>query len=255
MTLRKRLRRYARRLITAQYKRARELRLGIPGPLVHRHDRDLNVDLDLVLAHYRLKKPDITFLQVGAFDGVARDPISPLVDKYNLRGILIEPQKEFFNRLTQAYSRFNGADRFKFFNVVIAEKDGVVPFYRIASDAKGPDWLHAIASLDRNNIIRHAKYAPGIEAHIVAEQLEALSFSTLLQKCSSPYIDLLQIDAEGYDAKLIKEFNVPARKPAIINFEHKLLELDEYEQTLNMLLDLNYRIAVSNTDTLAYRNA
>jgi FkbM family methyltransferase len=255
MNLRKQLKRYGRTLITRQYKRARALRLGMPGPLVHRPDRELVVDLDLVLAHYRLTQPDITFLQVGAFDGVTGDPISPLVDKYNLRGILVEPQKEFFAKLKQTYSRFTGADRFTFFNAVIAEKDGAVPFYRIAPDAKGPDWLHQIASLDRNNIVRHAKFLPAIESQIIVEQLEALSFDTLLQRSSTSHVDILQIDAEGFDAKLLRMFNVSIRKPPIVRFEHKHLGAEEYEQTLNMLLDAGYRISVGSTDTLAYRNA
>ena len=65
-------------------------------------------------------------------------------------------------------------------------------------------------------------------------------------------MDLLQIDAEGYDSELLRLFDLPRRKPAIVRFEHTHLSRPDYESCLTLLIDLGYRIAIYGGDTLAY---
>src|SRR5438552_1031180 len=79
----------------------REGRVGHP-------EADLGVTLDRLLANYRHGHSEICFLQVGAFDGVLGDPIYPLIEKYDLRGYLLEPQRDAFARLKANYARFAG---------------------------------------------------------------------------------------------------------------------------------------------------
>ena len=67
-----------------------------------------------------------------------------------------------------------------------------------------------------------------------------------------PGIDLLQVDAEGYDAEILRLFDIPRRKPAIIQFEHKHLGRRDVEACLNLLIDEGYKISICGSDTLAY---
>lgn len=211
---------------------------------------ELTVTLDLVVAHYRQTHSDLCFLQVGAFDGVSNDVLHPLVRKYGLRGFLVEPQQDAFAKLKANYS---DDPRLVFVNAAIGATDGAVPLYRIRPEAKGPEWLHQIASFDKNVIMKHADQVPGLEAFLQVENVPCMSFSSLYKKFGIERVDLLQIDAEGYDAELLRLFDVPSRLPAIIRFEHKHLRLRDYERCLEALISDGYQVTVTGSeDTLAY---
>src|SRR5580698_10060540 len=49
------------------------------------------------------RQPDIFFLQIGAHDGLTKDPIAPLVRQHHWRGLLVEPQKQVFAQLIKNY--------------------------------------------------------------------------------------------------------------------------------------------------------
>jgi FkbM family methyltransferase len=213
---------------------------------------ELAVTLDLVLAHYRQTHPDPCFLQIGAFDGVSNDVLYPLVRKYGLRGFLVEPQKDAFARLKANYS---DVPRLVFVNAALGSTDGTVPFYRIKPEAQGPPWLPQIASFDKDVIMKHTSQVPGLETLLQVENVPCMTFSSLYQKFGIDRIDLLQIDAEGYDAELLRLFDIPSRLPAIVRFEHKHLRLPDYENCVEALMSAGYSVTVGGSeDTLAYRN-
>ncbi len=211
---------------------------------------ELSLDLDMVLSHYRVEHPNVRYLQVGAFDGVSGDPIYPLIERHALQGILIEPQKDAFERLKTNYSGFRN---FQFVNAAISDHDGYSNLFRIRPGARGPEWLHQIASFDRNVLMWHAHMAPNLESMIETEQVRCLTFETLFKEIGIKGVDLLQVDAEGFDAEILRLFNLPVRKPAIVRFEHKHLSIADHERSIGLLVSQGYRVAASASDTLAYR--
>src|SRR5580692_5233133 len=48
---------------------------------------------------------ELTFIQVGAFDGITRDPLRKYIDKCGWRGVLVEPQGRAASQLRELYSR------------------------------------------------------------------------------------------------------------------------------------------------------
>jgi hypothetical protein len=62
---------------------------------------------------------------------------------------------------------------------------------------------------------------------------ETISFETLLDRFKWSKLDLLQVDAEGFDAEIIKMFPFDRLKPAIIHFEANILKAE-----LENLLDI-----------------
>lgn len=209
----------------------------------------LSVDLDLVLSHYRIEHSEVRYLQVGAFDGISGDPIYPLIERHHLQGIVLEPQKDAFERLQANYARF---PHFHLVNAAIADHDGFASMYRIHPDAQGPAWLHQIAGFDRKVLMRHAHMVPNLESMIVTEQVRCLTFATLFAELGVERVDMLQLDAEGHDAELLRLFDVPSRRPAIVNFEHKHLSVADHEKSIALLVGQGYRVAGSVSDTLAY---
>jgi FkbM family methyltransferase len=210
----------------------------------------LFLDLDMVLSHYRVAHPGVRYLQVGAYDGVAGDPIYPLIERHDLQGVLIEPQKDAFERLKTNYARF---PHFHFVNAAVAAHNGFSNLYRIRPGACGPEWLHQIASFDRSVLMAHAHMVPNLESMIETEHVRCLTFDTLFKEIGIEHVDLLQVDAEGFDAEILHLFNIPVRKPAIVRFEHKHLSIAEHEKSIGLLASQGYRIAASGSDTLAYR--
>ena len=203
---------------------------------------ELSLDLDMVLSHYRIEHPNVCYLQIGAFDGVSGDPIYPLIARHNLQGVVVEPQKDAFDRLKANYARFS---QFLFVNAAVTDRDGWSDLFRIRPGARGPEWLHQIASFDRNVLMRHAHMVPGLESMIEREQVRCLTFETLFKETGVESVDLLQIDAEGFDAEILRLFDIPFRKPAIVRFEHKHLSIEDHEKSIDLLVSHGYRIASS----------
>jgi FkbM family methyltransferase len=223
-----------------------------PSTYLRSHDAELEVTLDSIVSDYGRTHPDIYFLQVGAFDGISTDPLYPLIDKHALKGILVEPQREFFDRLKANYARFEES-RFLFVNAAIAETDTTRPFYRVTSRADGPEWLHGIASLDRAVLMRHRSAIPELDSLVESENVRCVTFSSLFRECRIKHVDLLQIDAEGFDGVILRLFDIPNRRPAIVRFEHKHLSTWDYKSCLSLLIHQGYKVAISRTgDTLAY---
>lgn len=212
-------------------------------------EAELSMTLDLVLCHYRLRHPNPFCIEVGAFDGVTDDPIYPLVEKHALQGILVEPQKHAFEKLRANYARF--ADRFMLVNAAIGPDDGKRPFYRVREDVKGAEWLPQLASFDPNFAMKD-KGMRNLESFLVTEEVDCVSFSTLLARAGRAHVDLLQIDAEGYDAEILRLFDLRSRRPAIVRFEHKHLSRKQRESCVRELISLGYKLAISRNDTLAY---
>jgi FkbM family methyltransferase len=212
------------------HRRIRRYCSGVPTPLLRHPQAELEMTLDLVLSHYRITHPDVRFLQVGAFDGVFGDALYPLIERHHLSGVLVEPQPRIFERLKANYARFAATGVFVFVNAAIAAHDGAMPLYKIKADVSGPDWLYGIASFDQRVVLRHAREFPELRPLVETEDVPCYTFETLFKTFAIERVDLLQIDAEGYDAELLRLFDVPARKPAIIRFEHKHLRRRDYDE-------------------------
>ncbi|MGA2251547.1 FkbM family methyltransferase [Terracidiphilus sp.] len=212
------------------------------------------MNLDQLLAALSQKQSQIYFMQVGAFDGVTNDHLHREVRKFSLSGVAIEPQKDAFKLLQKNYSDL--AATMTFFNVAIAERDGYKPFHFVDNAPAEPVWLPQLASFRRDVILRHSDAVQDLDALIRSVNIECWSFETLFRKLNRTTVDLLYIDAEGYDGKLIWSFDVPRRMPSIIVFEHKHLMAPEYLQVLQMLTGCGYSIGLSRKnihDTIASR--
>ena len=76
------------------------------------------------------------FVQVGAHDGEMFDPLRHFILKDNWNGILIEPQKDFFNKCIQGYKHLNNLI---FVNAAIYKRRGKIVLYKAE---KAEDYSH-----------------------------------------------------------------------------------------------------------------
>ena len=89
---------------------------------------------------------------------------------------------------------------------------------------------------------------------IKAVDVEVISPQTLINKYSISQIDLLQIDAEGYDLEVIKIFDIEKTQPRAIIFENENLPKEELEECYQLLKKNNYWLQKFGRDTLAMLN-
>jgi FkbM family methyltransferase len=210
----------------------------------------LTMDLEHVAAHRMLTRPDLVFVQIGAFDGQANDPIHHLVVAHAWRGVLVEPQQRYFERLQAAYA---GVPGLTFLNVAVSGERGTRVLYTVRDGVEGlPDWAPQIASFDRATIMSHTANAPALAAALVEQPVQSVTLEDVFAAAPGP-VDLLQIDVEGYDAEIVRMLDLDRWAPSIVRFEHKHLSRGDHEECVARLVDAGYRVAVEDADTLAYR--
>jgi FkbM family methyltransferase len=202
---------------------------------------------ELILRHVNLVRgKDFFFVQVGANDGIRVDPIRKYIVEFHWRGILVEPQPKVFDTLRENY---RSEPQLHFENAAIAEQDGTLTLYCLDESVDLPVGS-AWASFKKDNVRRFlSKDAPVNEF-----QVPAVSMSTLLAKHGARSVDLLQIDTEGYDGKVLKSWMETGINPAVIRFEYPLLSRAELHSCLSALADRGYRFLKDDVDIVAYRN-
>ena len=207
-------------------------------------------------------QPKISLIQVGAFVGdTENDPIFRfLKNRPPERAstiVLIEPVAEFFEQLCHNYDTIPGV---YFENVAVAESAGIREFYRLGVDPVQfgyPDWLSQISSLDpeRMNSLWH-HYDKNLEYrrfwldHRVVERVQCTTVMDLIHKYSIDELDLLQIDTEGYDYRILRSIDFSVLRPKYINYERVHL-MDSEKPCRIMLRKAGYRLIDHGLDTLA----
>ena len=102
-----------------------------------------------------------------------------------------------------------------------------------------------ISSFYKDHLVKH-----GIkEKHIIKEKVNQISFNELLIKYSINSFDLLLIDTEGYDCRIVNDFFLKIKeiRPIII-FEWSHIKNLELENTFKTIVNNNYSFFSVNDD-------
>lgn len=197
--------------------------------------------LPFVVAHELLRNPRMTFLQVGAYDGVGEDDLRSLIVTHKLRGVLVEPQPNAFARLRQTY---RNQPNVTLLQAAIAEQEGSRDLYCKRGEAS------MAASFDREHLRRH-----GIpDGDIVAEPVACHTIESALRLAGLASVDLIQIDAEGYDWQIIRSIDFECIRPRIIRFEYRNLSPSDGDACLAHLAAQGYRFILETRDIIAHRS-
>ncbi len=233
-----------------------------PTVLVENPEAQLKMSFDFTVARLMLEidPSQMTFIQVGAYDGITNDPLHSYVKRFHWRGALLEPEPQAFARLRQTYQ---DEPQLTLMNLAVTDRDGPVKLYRIRPGAEGlPEWSRQIATLDVDTLRKHQGGMPAyglqegiqdIDRWIECIEVEGICFDHLLDHLGDSRVDLLQIDAEGYDAHLIQIFPFGRILPRLIHYEHMHLSEVDQEACLRLLVSKGYRIAIEFADTIAFR--
>lgn len=201
------------------------------------------------------KKKSVFFIQIGAHDGVSDDSIHDLIiKKNNWTGIFIEPIKYLFEKLKNNYGC---SSRFIFENIAIAQKNCVKKFYYIEKDARNsfrpslPFWYDELGSFRKSHIIKH--FGPKIDPFIVEKNINCITFDELCRRNKVCRIDLLSIDAEGYDYRILSQVDFSKYSPLAILIEYKHLSKIEKVKLAYLLKINDYKIIKYQDSLLALK--
>jgi len=193
------------------------------------------------------------FLQIGANDGIQADPISFLVRKYNLKGTLIEPIPDVFNKLKDNYSDISLNLEFRNMAITLTGSHGTMPFYIFSSsDKKEQHSLSGFSSISKKTI-ESIKAEANIKADIASINVPFESVSYFLNN-NVDDLNLLVTDVEGLDIDIVTEFIKCGVMPNIIYMEILGQPAAKYSQLIGLLTKSGYSIGGNLSDLLAYRS-
>jgi len=170
-------------------------------------------------------------IQIGANDGLRFDILNQYIKKYKTKSILVEPIKKSFIDLMENYKDYNNVI---FENVAISVNSQISHLYKIdhsKEDKYKSEHFKGIMSFDKGHLIKH-----GVKKiDIVKEEVESISINNLIKKHKLNIVDLLFVDAEGYDAYIIEDFLKTSLMRPIIIFEYLHVSNKKFKDLVDSL--------------------
>jgi FkbM family methyltransferase len=209
-----------------------------------------------VIAEFGRLNPSAFFMQIGARDGTALDPLRSEFMKREWHGVLVEPVPYVFDRLKSNYA---GNPRLILENVAIADGDGTLEFYQLPpepADSPEWEWYDALGSFRRDVVVAsHTGLIPDIEDRIVSTDVPCLTFDTLCRKHDIQRVDVVQIDTEGYDLEVLELIDFGRYQPQLVMYEHVHLEQHSKQRARELLQSRGYEVVADEMDTLGVRRS
>jgi len=211
------------------------------------------VFFDAILERFGNSRETLYVVQIGANDGVQFDPLHHFLIKnhQNIKALLLEPIEEYYINLVRNYSGFENLLPLQ---LAIHNSERQMTVYKVDNKRITYDQSHliGIASFDRNHYKRS-----GISAeHIKEESVSCAPLSEVLSNHKFPQVDILQIDAEGYDCEIVLNIDFRQIKPTIIHFEHSFSQgvttSEKLEKVIGFLNKNGYQIVIEESDATAY---
>lgn len=195
--------------------------------------------------------PEAVFVEIGANDGEQHDHLRPLILGRAWRGVMVEPVPYVFERLRRNYGSI---DRIALENAAIAEREGELPFYYLRPPADSeraslPSWYDGTGSLSRKTLLGHADKIPALEQRLIEARVPSLTLESLCRKHRIERLDLLAIDTEGYDARILDSIDLAARHPRMIVYEHFHLDPAERRRCRERIEGYGYEAIEEGFDT------
>lgn len=202
-----------------------------------------------------LPKKQIYFVQVGSNDGISNDPLRKKIVKYDWKGILIEPSPIPFAKLKKIYDKNSNIE---VLNIAITESGEKLNFYKVSDlllnggfSKKVPHWYDQLGSFVKENIEKHF-HQDGIPLHYIEEiSVETSTLNYLLNKRNISSLDVLHVDAEGYDIEVLKSIDLKKIPTKLIIFEHMHIEGNKKKNFISYLKKLGYKIFIFHDDIIA----
>lgn len=219
--------------------------------------RPLAEELDIWIDSFsKTQKRSINFIQVGASDGLRWDPVRRFIIRDKWNGVLIEPLEPVFNMLVNNYA-YVKQNNLKFENCAISEKNGSIMFWSYSED-----FLNSLSievklfylrksSLDKAQVEKSLLGIKNSDKIIRSYEATSKPLSEIISKYfPNNDVDLVFIDAEGFDDHVIRTINFEKCTPTAIVYESHNLG-DRNDAIEDYLSKKGYTIKKLGGDTVA----
>lgn len=197
---------------------------------------------------------NVRFLQIGANDGLRNDPIREFIVRDDWNGIFVEPVPYAFDELKRNYSSIKERE-LSYVNAAIGNGDSLT-FWTFRRDFLGRqckedrmDYLRK-SSFSIDHLKKFYGHREDFDDIIESLAIPCCTLSGLLENhWTGGDLDLLVIDAEGYEKEILDEIDCIESKPKAILYEsHHLTSAPEIE---NNLRNHGYQLLNLGGDTFA----
>jgi FkbM family methyltransferase len=207
---------------------------------------------DRLIALFAEIFPDAFVVQIGANDGTAGDPLVEGFRKSRWSGLLVEPVPHLYELLV---ARYRDRPEVQTERAAISTRDGEAPLYRLRTvPGQTPEWFNQLATLDREVLLKHRSSIPEIDSLLIEERVPTVRLDTLLARHGISRIDLLVIDAEGYDLEILRTLDLTRFRPTLLMFEHQHLSENDKQASFALLRTAGYDFRETpEGDAIAWR--
>lgn len=183
------------------------------------------IEKQLVLEFFGHRREGF-FIEVGANDPKGGSQ-TWLLEENNWRGILVEPQSAFYQRL-----------------VTERPHSKVYQAACSAPEKRGTATLH-LAVFNGFATLQQQEDSHGIE-FIGIETVPILTLDDILEKEGNPKVDFVSIDVEGGEVDVLRGFNLERHRPALVLIEDGVRNLDKHRAMTRRGYKLVKRTVLNN---------
>ena len=190
--------------------------------------------------------PPPNILQVGACDGLCDDPLHHFLTTRPCRAHLLEPLPENFQILQKTYAAHPHITLHC--EALTDTASGTATLH--VPEGGGPTKPHAtfdplLHKTIRIDAIRHGATRP--------VEVRTITITDFCRREHITHFHIIQIDAEGMDARLVTSILRAGLRPAILNFEHLHIKTCEVKPLFTLLETCGYHWLHDNLNTCCIR--
>lgn len=219
--------------------------------------------LNEFLDDFSRKHSPVTFLQVGANDGLVSDPLHKFIKRDNWRGVMLEPQPNVYSQyLVKTHKK---RPEIIAINAALDTGDGMSTLYVLNVSAER--WATGLSSFKKSVLIdtindgsirkkakkRGVRLPDNVEEMIEGRQIKTISPETLLRYFGPEGFKLLAVDTEGYDFEILKLLDISKVSPEAIIYEEKNLDSETASECRKYLNNLGYSCRPIGRDVVAVK--
>ena len=170
------------------------------------------------------EKKKFDYLEIGA--SCFKTLACALKENVNVQGLSIEPISEYLEELKHDVGDIEN-DKILFLNAAVDKVSGerslhYFDYYEFSKTHNGRLGLTGIGSFDRDNVEHEVKIQLGKDFYkfIKSRKVKCLTPAEIIEKYDIGEVDILKVDAEGYDDIIISSFlKTTSIRPKIIIYE------------------------------------
>lgn len=176
-------------------------------------------------------KKNGVFFDIGAHDGISYSNTYYLEKELGWTGICVEPQKKIFEALRQNRKCIC-------LNGCVYDKDGEAEFLQVNGPSEMLSGL--VATYEERQLERANSEIAALGGNLETYKVPTFSFNTLCHTHKINHIDLLSVDTEGSEKKILEAIDFDKIDISVIIAESNFVFVDQIDPVRNFLETKGY---------------